>query len=151
MPKGRRIPLNLQKIAYNIICTSQMKNCCKVVILFLFSVSALAQSKKWTLEECVDYALKNNINRLAEDHRRAKELGAILTQLPWIEKVEPVETNILIFSLKANVDEKATIEKFKQRGILISSMGQGKLRIVTHLDYKEVMHDYVKETLLKFQ
>lgn len=97
------------------------------------------------------YALKNNINRLAEDHRRAKELGAILTQLPWIEKVEPVETNILIFSLKANVDEKATIEKFKQRGILISSMGQGKLRIVTHLDYKEVMHDYVKETLLKFQ
>ncbi len=97
------------------------------------------------------YALKNNINRLAEDHRRAKELGAILAQLPWIEKVEPVETNILIFSLKANVDEKATIEKFKQRGILISSMGQGKLRIVTHLDYKEVMHDYVKETLLKFQ
>lgn len=97
------------------------------------------------------FALKNNISRLAEDHRRAKELGAILQQLPWIEKVESVETNILIFNLKPHLDEKATIEKLKQKGIHISSMGQGKLRIVTHLDYKEVMHDYVKEALVKFQ
>jgi len=28
-------------------------------------------------------------------------------------------------------------------------MGQGKLRIVTHLDYREVMHTYVIETLEK--
>jgi threonine aldolase len=26
-------------------------------------------------------------------------------------------------------------------------MGHGKLRIVTHLDYREVMHSYVMETL----
>jgi threonine aldolase len=37
----------------------------------------------------------------------------------------------------------------KQKNILISSMGQGKLRIVTHLDYREVMHTYVIETLEK--
>jgi threonine aldolase len=97
------------------------------------------------------FALKNNISRLAEDHRRAKELGELLQQLPWIEKVEPVETNILIFNLKPNLEEKAIIEKLKQKGIHISSMGQGKLRIVTHLDYKEVMHDYVKEAFIKFQ
>lgn len=97
------------------------------------------------------YALQNNVNRLVDDHRRAKELGAILTQLPWVEKVEPVETNILIFSLKKGFDENLLIEKFKQKNIFISSMGSGKLRIVTHLDYKEVMHDYVKETLLKLK
>jgi threonine aldolase len=28
-------------------------------------------------------------------------------------------------------------------------MGHGKLRMVTHLDYKQVMHDYVMETLSK--
>lgn len=95
------------------------------------------------------YALKNNVSRLAEDHRRAKELGAVLRQLAWIEKVEPIETNILIFSLRPGTDEKATIEKLKAKGIHISSMGGGKLRIVTHLDYKEVMHDYVRETLQK--
>jgi threonine aldolase len=96
------------------------------------------------------YALRNNINRLEDDHRRAKELGEVLQKLPWIEKVEPVETNILIFTIKPNLNEKETIERLKQKGIHISSMGQGKLRMVTHLDYKEVMHEYVKESLGKF-
>ena len=73
-----------------------------------------------------------------------------MQSLSWIEKVEPIETNILIFNIKSNLNEKETIEKLKQKGIHISSMGQGKLRIVTHLDYKEVMHDYVRETLQKF-
>jgi threonine aldolase len=42
------------------------------------------------------YALNNNnIERLAEDHRRAKELGAVLSSKSWLP-VEPVETNILI-------------------------------------------------------
>ncbi|WP_026704752.1 threonine aldolase family protein [Flavobacterium soli] len=95
------------------------------------------------------YALQNNINRLVDDHRRAKELGAVLQKLSWVDKVEPVETNILIFSLKAGVSEQLLIEKLKQKSIYISSMGHGKLRIVTHLDYKEVMHTYVIETLQK--
>jgi threonine aldolase len=95
------------------------------------------------------YALQNNINRLEEDHKRAKELGQVLEQLPWIEKVAPVETNILIFEVKKALEEKKVIEKFKDKGILISSMGQGKLRIVTHLDYRQVMHEYVSEALEK--
>ena len=95
------------------------------------------------------YALDNNIVRLADDHRRAKELGAVLEKLNWIEKVEPVETNILIFSVKEGLDENLLIEKLKERNIHISAMGKGKLRIVTHLDYREVMHSYVLETLEK--
>jgi threonine aldolase len=97
------------------------------------------------------YALQNNVNRLVEDHKRAKELGEVLEKLQWVEKVEPVETNILIFSLKKGFDEKLLIEKLKQKGICISSMGVGKLRIVTHLDYKEVMHSYVMDTLQKLK
>jgi threonine aldolase len=96
------------------------------------------------------YALNNNMERLAEDHRRAKELGAMLSSKSWVAKVEPVETNILIFTLAPTYDEKVLIEKLKQKNISISSMGQGKLRIVTHLDYREVMHTYVLETLSKF-
>jgi len=95
------------------------------------------------------YALQNNINRLEDDHKRAKELGQALQHLPWIEKVAPVETNILIFEVKKALNEKAVIEKFKDKGILISSMGQGKLRIVTHLDYRQVMHEYVLEAIEK--
>ncbi len=95
------------------------------------------------------YALDNNFERLAEDHRRAKELGAVLEQLSWVEKVEPIETNILIFSVRKDLDENLLIAKLKERNIHISSMGHGKLRIVTHLDYREVMHGYVLETLMR--
>lgn len=97
------------------------------------------------------YALQNNVGRLEEDHRRAREISALLQQLYWVDKVEPVETNILIFSVKPQFDEALLIEKLKQKNIFISSMGKGKLRIVTHLDYKQVMHDYVLEALMKIE
>ena len=95
------------------------------------------------------FALQNNISRLEIDHRRAKEIGSLLEKMPWVANVEPVETNILIFGLQPSVDEKLFMEKLKQKGIAISSMGHGKLRIVTHLDYKEVMHEYVMEVFSK--
>ncbi len=95
------------------------------------------------------FALQNNISKLENDHKRAKELGAVLSRLDWIGKVEPVETNILIFSLKQGLDDKLVIEKLRQKNIVISSMGHGKLRIVTHMDYKQVMHDYVLDVLQK--
>ncbi len=95
------------------------------------------------------YALDNNLERLSEDHRRARELGAVLEKRNWVAKVEPVETNILIFSLHPQISEAVLMEKLLHKNIGISSMGQGKLRIVTHLDYREVMHSYVLETLEK--
>ncbi|MGL5112172.1 MAG: threonine aldolase family protein [Flavobacterium sp.] len=93
------------------------------------------------------FALENNIMRLTEDHRRAKELGLLLSRLPWVESVEPVETNILIFKVIPSLSDALLIEKLRQKNIAISSLGKGKLRIVTHLDYREVMHSYVIETL----
>ncbi len=96
------------------------------------------------------YALAHNIERLAEDHRRAKEIAAVLSTKPWIAAIEPVETNILIFSLAEGYSDQLLIEKLKQKNILISALGHNKLRIVTHLDYKEVMHTYVIDTLQKF-
>ncbi|MES2484733.1 MAG: GntG family PLP-dependent aldolase [Bacteroidota bacterium] len=95
------------------------------------------------------YALQHNVGRLEEDHRRAKQLGQLLQQLPWVQSVEPVETNVLIFSLLPQLSEAVLMDKLKQKGISISSLGKNKLRIVTHLDYKEVMHQYVLETLQK--
>ena len=97
------------------------------------------------------YALDHHIERLADDHKRAREIAAVLGNLTWVAKVEPVETNILIFEVQPQIDENSVIEKLKSKGIFISSMGQGKLRIVTHLDYKQVMHEYVLETLRKLK
>lgn len=95
------------------------------------------------------YALDHHVARLEDDHRRAKELAQILVQLPWVASVEPVETNILIFSVQSYLNEKVIMDKLKEKGIHISSMGHGKLRIVTHLDYRQVMHEYVMNILPK--
>lgn len=97
------------------------------------------------------FALDNNIQRLEQDHRKAKELGELLKTLSWVEKVEEIETNILIFKLRNDINENEFMNLLKQKNILISSMGQGKLRMVTHLDYKDVMHTYVLETLSKIE
>ena len=95
------------------------------------------------------YALENNIKLLTEDHRRAKELANVLKKKSWVASVEPVETNILIFTLAPEYSEEAFVEKLKQKNISISAIGNRKLRIVTHLDYREVMHTYVIEILSK--
>ena len=95
------------------------------------------------------YALHNNINRLEEDHKRAKELGKVLSGLSWVKTVEPVETNIVIFSVNDGIDDKLVIEKLKQKRIGISLMAKNTLRMVTHLDYKQVMHEYVIDALEK--
>lgn len=86
------------------------------------------------------YALDHHIERLSEDHRRAKELGEVLKQQVYIDKVEPVETNIVIFYLTSHKNENQFLENLAAKGVRISNMGQGKLRIVTHLDYTQAMH-----------
>lgn len=87
------------------------------------------------------YALDHNIDRLKEDHNKAREIEKSLHQLPFIKKVEPVETNIIIFELSNDFDESSFVANLAQHNIKIIGMGGGKLRIVTHLDYTNDMHD----------
>lgn len=93
------------------------------------------------------YALESNIERLADDHSRAQELSEILKKQPYVKEVEKVETNIVIFYLNEEIQESNFLQYLKEKGIIISSMGQGKLRIVTHLDYTQEMHEEFKQVL----
>ena len=94
------------------------------------------------------YALDHNIERLAEDHQKALEIGRILETLHFIKKVEPIETNIVIFEINEEViAEEDFVSKLAEKEISIIGMGQGKLRIVTHMDYTEAMHESFLNTL----
>jgi threonine aldolase len=86
------------------------------------------------------YALDHHIDRLAEDHQKAREIGNALKNQSYVSEVEPVVTNIVIFYLKPEINEQEFLKKLNDKGIRISAMGQGKLRIVTHLDYTDEMH-----------
>ncbi|MDG1528539.1 MAG: GntG family PLP-dependent aldolase [Polaribacter sp.] len=87
------------------------------------------------------YALDNNLERLAEDHQRAKKIGTVLESCSFIKTVEPIETNIVIFYTNDTIDENDFVTKMAQKDIHFISMGDGKLRMVTHLDFTEEMLD----------
>lgn len=93
------------------------------------------------------YALDNNRDRLVEDHKKAKELAVVLNDLPQVNTVEKVETNIVIFSLENEKEEQAFVNKLNENTVRISAMGKGKLRMVTHLDYTNEQHNYLLELL----
>jgi len=98
------------------------------------------------------YALDNHVERLAEDHARATKIAKVLQGLLYIKKVEAVETNIIIFYVNNDINEVDFVQKLKEKGILIVGMGQGKLRIVTHLDFTDEMVKKVVQIIssLKF-
>jgi threonine aldolase len=85
------------------------------------------------------YALDNHVERLIEDHLKAEKIAKFLAGLEFIKKVEPIETNIVIFYTADHIDDTDFVNKLKERNILITGMGQGKLRIVTHLDFTQSM------------
>ena len=93
------------------------------------------------------YALDNNIDRLVDDHKRAKEIESTLKELSFIKTVEPVETNIIIFELNEDVNEITFVQKLIDDNIKIIGMGGGKLRMVTHLDYTDDMHNRLLDVL----
>ena len=96
------------------------------------------------------YALDNHVNRLAEDHQKAKEIGIVLKSCSYITKVESIETNIVIFYVDKEIGADNFIAKMKDKNILLTPMGEGKIRIVTHLDYTNEMHEILLSELKNF-
>ena len=101
------------------------------------------------LAAAASYALDHQYDRLKEDHQKAKEIAGVLNQLEAVSRVEPVETNIVIFKLNANNSQNLFLNTLKSHNILLSDMGGGKLRMVTHLDYTDAMHANLLEILRK--
>ena len=82
------------------------------------------------------YALKNNVKRLAEDHRRARVLAEALANIPAVSvDLATVETNIVVFDVARSgfsVDE--CLDMLAKHGVLVVPFGRTRIRAVTHLD-----------------
>lgn len=85
------------------------------------------------------YALENNIERLKDDHKRAKELSGILKKLSFVEAVLPVDTNIIIFTLSDKMKGDDFVKKLAGHNIKSVSFGKQTIRFVTHLDFTDDM------------
>lgn len=93
------------------------------------------------------YALDHHVERLAEDHRKAKQLESALLQADYVDSVLSVETNIVIFKLNERYRDVDFVAALAEQGIRAASFGPQMIRFVTHLDVSEEMLQHVVEVL----
>lgn len=83
------------------------------------------------------YALDNNIDRLRDDHQRAKAIGQILSKKNFVKAVYPITTNIVIFELQGDILAKDFVAAMANKGISCVTFGKHLVRFVTHLDFTD--------------
>jgi threonine aldolase len=91
------------------------------------------------LAEAGRFAIANNIERLADDHVRARRLGAALGV-----EADQVPTNIVVLRV---ADSAALAASAKEHGVLVSTMSPTIVRMVTHLDVDDDDIDRAIEVL----
>jgi threonine aldolase len=81
------------------------------------------------------YALDNNLDRLAEDHARARALAGALAECPRVAvDVSEVETNIVRVRLVRDESAQGVVDELAAAGLLCITLDRRTLRFVTHLD-----------------
>jgi threonine aldolase len=78
-------------------------------------------------------ALTEMVERLPEDHRRARSLAEGLHDIPGVSvDLETTQSNIVIFQTEPAVPHLDFVQRMRDNGILISNYGARGLRMVTH-------------------
>lgn len=85
------------------------------------------------------YALDNHLERLKEDHSKARQLSETLTGLDWVDQVYECQTNIVLFSVKAPLTAIPVVKQLEEKGLLGIDFDKKTIRFVTHLDFTNDM------------
>ena len=93
------------------------------------------------------YALNHHVDRLKDDHEHAQIIADALANCSWINQVLDVETNIIVASLKDDFEPLKFLHKLEEDGVLAIPFGNGKIRMVTHLDVSLENVEKVVESL----
>lgn len=99
------------------------------------------------LAAACDYALDHNLERLEDDHAKAKILASSLNEIDGVNVVAP-ETNIIVFELTKIIAQEFS-DKLKAEGIISIPIGHRKMRLVMHLDVSSEDVKYTVETANK--
>jgi len=97
------------------------------------------------------FALDHHVDRLVDDHERAKKLGNAIADLPYVDHVMPVETNIIIFTLAGGRMAAPLLSELKEAGINAAAFGPDMIRMVLHLDVNDADVDRTIAVLRKVQ
>jgi threonine aldolase len=116
------------------------------------SVTVLGCVRLGLLAAAGHYALDHNIERLAEDHARAKKIAvALATHDSSLIDPETVDTNIVGLDLTHAGMSAADFAKLAAKRIIvwISALGKTYARLVTHLDFNDEQCDQAIAIMVK--
>jgi threonine aldolase len=83
------------------------------------------------------YALDHQVERLKEDHARARQIAQVCEKLPWVKAILPVSTNIVILELQDGLSSVTKVAELKEKGIYCAPFGPTYVRFVTHLGFDD--------------
>lgn len=90
------------------------------------------------------HALDHHVDRLREDHARARRFRARLEGTPGLRFPLPSPTNIVYVDVP---DARAVAERLREQGVLVLPTGSGRLRVVFHLDVSDAGADIAADAL----
>ncbi|MBO0870179.1 MAG: aminotransferase class I/II-fold pyridoxal phosphate-dependent enzyme [Micromonosporaceae bacterium] len=94
-----------------------------------------------------DYALTHHIQRLADDHARARRLAEALAPFGVADPAR-VHSNMVVLDLSSStVDAMELAAAAQEQGVLVSPLGARLVRLVTHLDVDDDAIDRAVEVL----
>ncbi|MFM2401534.1 MAG: L-threonine aldolase [Bacteroidota bacterium] len=77
------------------------------------------------------------VERLKEDHARARVIASLCDKLPWVKAILPVATNIVILELQDGLSSSVKVAELKEKGIYCAPFGPSYVRFVTHLGFDD--------------
>jgi threonine aldolase len=95
------------------------------------------------------YALDHHIQRLKDDHIRARKLAESIKGLKWIESLMPVDTNIVIFRLAGDLSHEKVLKELAAQGVKAVRFAPREIRMVTHLDVDDAKLEHAISVLKK--
>jgi len=99
------------------------------------------------LAACGIYALENHVQRLEEDHRRAKYLAEAVNSIDGFNvNLASVETNMVY--IEGDIGAKKILEKLAEQGVDVLEVGPTAVRAVVHL---HITDEDVERTIQAFQ
>ncbi len=87
------------------------------------------------------HALEHHIDRLADDHARARRLAEALAPYGVVD-VDRVRTNLVLLDLsKTALDAHGLAGRAREQGVLVSVIAPRTVRLITHLDADDAAVD----------
>lgn len=93
------------------------------------------------------YALDHHVDRLKDDHERARALGSTLEGCSFVQSVMPIDTNIVIYTLNDTIEMDEHLQTLDHQGVQVLPFGERDVRMITHLDFTDDMLEYTINVL----